>query len=78
MGEHSGRVALGPEAADYVGSHFWLPLVGGAPILRSLTPRSFGCGSGIRRPGGSQPQSAFIGEPNRITLPSRSTSAPSC
>jgi hypothetical protein len=28
MGEHSGCVALGPEAADYVGSHFWLSLVG--------------------------------------------------
>ncbi len=29
MGEHSGCVALGPEAADYVGSHFWLSLAGG-------------------------------------------------
>jgi hypothetical protein len=28
MGVHSGCVALGPEAADYVGSHFWLSLAG--------------------------------------------------
>jgi hypothetical protein len=77
MGEHSGCVALGPEAADYVGSHVWLSLVGGARILchrRSVTRALI---RGIRRPG-SQPQSAFIGDPNRITLPSRSTSAPSC
>lgn len=78
VGEHSGCVALGPEAADYVGSHFWLSLVGGARIVWSPAPRSLALIRASAAARGSQPQSAFLGEPNRITLPSRSTSAPSC
>ncbi len=58
MGGYSGCIALGPEAADYVGSHFWLSLVGGARILWSPAPRSLALIRGIRRP--RQPASVRV------------------